>query len=148
MTELWRRVWNRGVDHTVSGVALADDGQIYAAGASLGLLGATALGSDGSVNQAFGTDGLFATRIGEIVGGYGDMLRRANKGLLIAGPSATDCRHPVHPLSPDRAHCHLSATVVALDSAGALDAGFGDGGVARIPISRSRKSSNLGAGRS
>jgi uncharacterized delta-60 repeat protein len=121
----------------VNGVALSDDGLIYAGGASEGLFGATALGSDGSVDQLFGSGGVFATQIGEGTGGYGDFLREANGDLLIAGPTGSDCRSPDD--IPEDARCRLSTSVVRLDATGNVDTAFGEGGVAQIAIPRSRK---------
>jgi uncharacterized delta-60 repeat protein len=126
------------VSSPVSAVATSDGGQVYAAGAAEGFFGATALASDGAVDQAFASGGLFAKQIGQVVPGVGDLLREADGSLLIAGPVGSDCRSP-HPDVPTEGRCRLSVGLVHLDVSGNLDAGFGEGGVARIAISKSRK---------
>lgn len=129
----------------MSGVALSETGEIYAGGAAEGWFGAGALGGDGSLDEGFGSGGLFATQIGEVTGGTGSLLREANGDLLIAGPVATSCR-PRNPVAPDLSRCRLSARIVRLDATGNLDAGFGRDGVASIAISQSRKIFDPAAG--
>jgi uncharacterized delta-60 repeat protein len=116
----------------------------YAGGSVDGLFGAAVLGSDGSIDQAFGSDGAFSDRIGQVAGSSGDLLREANGDLLIAGPVASDCR-PRHPVRPDQSRCRLSATVVRVSASGDVDTDFGDDGVAKIAMSKSRKVLDGGA---
>jgi len=126
-----------GLRTVVSGVAVSENGQIYAGGAAEGMFTATALHPDGTIDETFGSYGSFTKQIGQVTGGTGSLLREANGELLVAGPVASDCR-PRHPALPDLSKCRLSAGLIHVDAAGNLDAGFGDGGVARIAISRSR----------
>lgn len=128
----------------VSGVAVSESGEIYAGGATEGFFGATALASDGSVDQAFGSSGALTKQIGQITGGAGTMLREANGDLLVAGPVASRCR-PRHPAFPSQSRCRLSARVVRLNADGRPDAGFSHDGVAQIAISQSRKVFDPGA---
>ncbi len=116
-------------------VAEGPDGKIYAAGfvaaGKDNMIAVSRFNADGSLDASFGDGGTAAINVA-VNGGSAEVGRglvvEADGAVLVAGP------FEANPGAPGNVGKDLDVAVLRLGPDGKLDAGFGEGGIARIDL--------------
>lgn len=85
---------------------------------------------NGELDSSFGVDGVAQPFSGRGVIDIGGLARSADGHLLVAAQAGTPACSGVYDPEP----CEYTQLVASLDANGQLDANFGDGGMATIPV--------------
>ncbi len=109
----------------VARAALQADGRIVIAGTvedgGRRVFAVVRLNADGSPDTAFGTGGVVRQAVGDEVDEAGDLVIGADGTITVVGGSRDD-------------GVDVTYSVIRLTSAGALDTGFGTGGIVRLTV--------------